>query len=62
MPKNWIFALALILGLLSIVGGIFYEANILLGFHPARAIVAFIVGAILLIIGIAGFAVGRRKV
>lgn len=61
MPNNWIFALALVLGLLIIIGGIFYEANILLGFHPARAIAAFSVGAILLIIGIAGFAVGRRR-
>jgi hypothetical protein len=61
MQNTWIFALALLLGLLSIVGGIFYEANMLLGFHPARAIAAFIVGAILLVIGGAGFALGRRK-
>ncbi|HEY1351280.1 MAG TPA: hypothetical protein VGF67_16790 [Ktedonobacteraceae bacterium] len=61
MQNTWIFALALLLGLLSIVGGIFYEANILLGFHPARAIAAFVVAAILLIIGGAGFALGRRK-
>lgn len=61
MQNTWIFALALVLGLLLLIGGIFYEANILLGFHPARAIAAFIVGAILLIIGIAGFVVGRRR-
>jgi VIT1/CCC1 family predicted Fe2+/Mn2+ transporter len=61
MQNAWIFVLALILGIIAIIGGIFYEANILLGSHPARAIAAFIIGAALLIIGIAGFVTGRRK-
>jgi len=61
MQNTWIFALALVLGLLLLIGGVFYEAHILLGFHPARAIAAFILGAILLIIGIAGFVIGRRR-
>lgn len=61
MRNTWIFALALILGVLVLVGGVFYEANIVLGFHPARAIAAFVVGAILVIIGIAGFVAGRRR-
>ena len=61
MQNAWIFVLALILGIIAIIGGVFYEAHILLGSHPARAIAAFIIGAILLIVGIAGFVVGRRK-
>jgi hypothetical protein len=61
MQNAWIFVLALILGIIAIIGGIFYEANILLGSHPARAIAAFIIGAILLIVGIAGFVIRRRK-
>ena len=61
MQNAWIFVLALILGIIAIIVGIFYEANIMLGSHPARAIAAFIIGAILIIIGIAGFAVGRRR-
>jgi hypothetical protein len=61
MQNAWIFVLALILGIIAIIGGIFYEANILLGSHPARAIAAFIIGAILLIVGMAGFVIRRRK-
>lgn len=61
MRNTWIFALALILGLLALVGGVFYDANILLGFHPARALAAFVVGAILLIVGFVGFIRGRRR-
>jgi len=61
MQNAWIFILALILGIIAILAGIFYEANILLGSHPARAIAAFIIGALLLLIGIAGLVVGRRR-
>jgi hypothetical protein len=61
MQNAWIFVLALLLGIIAIIGGIFYKANILLGSHPARAIAALIIGAILLIVGIAGLIVGRRR-
>lgn len=61
MRNAWIFILALVLGIIAMIGGIFYEANIMLGSHPARAIAAFVIGAILLLIGIAGFVAGRRR-
>jgi len=50
-----------VLGVLALVVGVFYLANILLGYHPTRAYVAIAVGAILLIIGIAGMVVSRPK-
>lgn len=55
-----LFVLALVVGILAIIGGIFYVANIMLGYHPTRGYVALAVGVILVIIGIAGFVAGRR--
>ncbi len=52
---------AIVLGVLALIVGVFYLANILLGYHPTRAYVAIAVGAILLIIGIAGMVVSRPK-
>lgn len=52
---------AIVLGVLALVVGVLYIANILLGYHPTRGYVAIAVGAILLIIGIAGMVVGRPK-
>lgn len=52
---------AMVLGVLALIVGVFYLANILLGYHPTRAYVAIAVGAILLIIGIAGMIVSRPK-
>ncbi|HLG75715.1 MAG TPA: hypothetical protein VKX46_04835 [Ktedonobacteraceae bacterium] len=55
-----LFVLALVVGILAIIGGIFYVANIMLGYHPTRGYVALAAGVILVIIGIAGFVAGRR--
>ncbi len=52
---------AIVLGVLALIVGVFYLVNILLGYHPTRAYVAIAVGAILLIIGIAGMVVSRPK-
>lgn len=56
-----LFVLALVLGVVATVGGIFYIANIMLGYHPTRGYVALAVGVVLLIVGIAGFVAGRRS-
>ena len=52
---------AIVLGIIAIVVGVLYQANILLGYHPSRSYVSFAIGAILLIVGIAGVFVMRPK-
>jgi len=52
---------ALVLGVLALVVGVLYEANILLGYHPTRGYVAIAVGAILVIVGIAGMVASRPR-
>jgi len=61
MKNLQLYVGAIVLGVLALIVGVFYLANILLGYHPTRAYVAIVVGAILLIIGIAGMVVSRPK-
>ena len=61
MKNTQLYIGAIVLGVLALVVGALYLANILLGYHPTRAYVAIAVGAILLIIGIAGMVVSRPK-
>jgi uncharacterized membrane protein HdeD (DUF308 family) len=61
MKNLQLYVGAIVLGVLALVVGVFYLVNILLGYHPTRAYVAIAVGAILLIIGIAGMVVSRPK-
>ena len=61
MKNLQLYVGAIVLGVLALVVGVFYLVNILLGTHPTRAYVAIAVGAILLIIGIAGMVVSRPK-
>jgi uncharacterized membrane protein HdeD (DUF308 family) len=61
MKNLQLYVSAIVLGVLALVVGVFYLANILIGYHPTRAYVAIAVGAILLIIGIAGMVVSRPK-
>ena len=48
---------AIVLGVLALVLGVLYLTNLLLGYHPTRAYIAFGVGVILLLIGIVGMVV-----
>ena len=52
---------AIVLGVLAVVVGVLYVANVALGYHPTRGYVAIAVGAILVIIGIAGMVASRPK-
>ncbi|HKF35856.1 MAG TPA: hypothetical protein VKB35_03055 [Ktedonobacteraceae bacterium] len=52
---------AIVLGVLAVVVGVLYVANVALGYHPTRGYVAIGVGAILVIIGIAGMVASRPK-
>jgi len=61
MKNLQLYVGAIVLGVLALIVGVFYLVNILLGYHPTRAYVAIAVGAILLIIGIAGMVVSRPK-
>jgi hypothetical protein len=61
MKNTQLYRGAIVLGVLALVVGALYLANILLGYHPTRAYIAFGVGAILLLIGIVGMVVSRPK-
>jgi uncharacterized membrane protein YdbT with pleckstrin-like domain len=52
---------AIVLGVIGIILGVLYQVHTL-GYHPFRAIVALVVGAILLIVGIVGTVMMRRQV
>lgn len=52
---------AIVIGILAFVVGFLYNANMVLGFHPTRAYVAWAIGAVLIIIGIVGIVMARRR-
>jgi uncharacterized membrane protein HdeD (DUF308 family) len=52
---------AIVLGVLALIVGVMFIANILLGFHPTRAYIAFGVGIILLLVGIVGMVSTRSR-
>ncbi len=52
---------AIVLGIIAVVVGVLYQANIILGYHPSRSYFAFGIGAILLIVGIVGVFYIRSK-
>lgn len=51
---------AIVLGVLAIVLGVLYLANVI-GYHPARAYAALGAGVILVIIGVVGMMVSRSR-
>jgi uncharacterized membrane protein HdeD (DUF308 family) len=52
---------AIVLGVLALIVGVMFIANILLGYHPTRAYIAFGVGIILLLVGIVGMVSTRSR-
>jgi hypothetical protein len=61
MRNPTVYYAAIVLGIIVLIGGVFYEANIILGYHPTRGYVAIAVGAILVIGGIIGAFVSRSS-
>lgn len=61
MKNSQLFMGAIVLGVLALIVGVLYLANILLGYHPTRAYIALGVGVILLLIGIVGMVVTRSR-
>jgi len=53
---------AIVVGILALVVGFLYNANMVLGYHPTRAYAAWAIGAVLIIIGIVGIVMARRRV
>jgi hypothetical protein len=50
-----------VIGILAIIVGVLYNANMVLGFHPTRAYAAWAIGAVLIIIGAVGIVMARRR-
>ncbi len=61
MRNTTLYYGAIVLGVIALIVGVMYMANIILGYHPSRAYIAFGIGVILLIIGIIGAFVVRRR-
>ncbi len=61
MRNPIVYYAAIVLGIIILIGGVFYETNIILGYHPTRGYVAIAIGAILVIGGIIGAFVSRSS-
>lgn len=61
MGNRAIYYGAIVIGIIIGIIGILWEANIALGYHPARGPVAIAVGVILIIIGIVGMIMARSR-
>lgn len=60
MRNAQLYFVAFVLGILAIIVGLLYQAKVL-GNHPTRVEAAFIVGIILLIVGVVGLVLTRNK-
>lgn len=61
MNNPAVFIGVIVLGIVALVVGYLYNANLYLGYHPTRAYGAWAVGAVLIIIGIVGIIMARRR-
>jgi hypothetical protein len=58
MKNPAIFYAAIVIGILGLAVGVYYQVS---GLHPARAITGLVVGAVLLIVGVVGMFMARSK-
>jgi uncharacterized membrane protein len=58
MKNPGLFYAAIVIGILVLAVGIYYEVG---GGHPTRAIAGIVVGAVLLVIGIVGIFTARSR-
>lgn len=56
------FYIAIVIGIIALIVAYLYNANMALGYHPTRAIAALAVGVILIVIGVVGIVMARRRV
>jgi hypothetical protein len=61
MRNVTLYYVAIALGIIAIIIGIMWLANIVLGSHPTRGYTALGVGVILVIIGIVGMFMARSR-
>jgi hypothetical protein len=61
MNNTAAFIGAIVLGIVALVVGYLYNANLYIGYHPSRAYAAWAVGAVLIIVGIVGIVMARRR-
>jgi hypothetical protein len=52
---------AIVIGVVALIIGLLWVANIALGYHPTRGYIALALGVILLIIGIVGMVTTRSR-
>ncbi|HYX49822.1 MAG TPA: hypothetical protein VE843_08775 [Ktedonobacteraceae bacterium] len=58
MKNPAIFYAAIVIGIVALAIGIYYEV---VGGHPARAVAGLAVGAVLLVVGIVGMFMARSR-
>jgi uncharacterized membrane protein HdeD (DUF308 family) len=61
MRNSQLYIGAIVIGVIALIIGLLWVANIALGYHPTRGYVALAVGVILLIIGIVGMVNTRSR-
>lgn len=62
MRNAQLFIGAIVLGVLALIVGVLYLPSLnVLGDHPTRSVAAFIIGAILIIIGLVGMMLMRSR-
>jgi hypothetical protein len=61
MRNSQLYIGAIAIGVIALIVGILYVANIALGYHPTRGYIVLAVGVILLIIGIVGMVNTRSR-
>ncbi len=61
MRNSQLYSGAIVIGVIALIVGILYVANIALGYHPTRGYIVLAMGVILLIIGIVGMVNTRSR-
>jgi hypothetical protein len=58
MKNSTLFYAAIVIGIVGLAVGIYYQVG---GAHPARALAGIVVGAVLLVVGVVGLFMARSK-
>ena len=58
MKNSTLFYAAIVIGIVGLAIGIYYQVG---GAHPARALAGIVVGAVLLVVGVVGLFMARSK-
>ncbi len=61
MRNSQLYIGTIVIGVLALILGILYVANIALGYHPTRGYIILAIGVILIILGIIGMVTTRSR-